>query len=138
MSPTFTEIFTIIKYVIFLIYRKQFFDAIEIIENLNQKWTILSQENSVIVENNKICSIASKTIISAYFVTSTFYDFKPIVVAFNDYWIQNTQPNYDFPFKSKSFYDTTKSPAYELTYLIQIYTTYFSAAFNLILEFFEK
>ena len=37
MSPTFTEIFTIIKYAIFLIYSEQFFDAIEKIGTLNQK-----------------------------------------------------------------------------------------------------
>lgn len=37
MSPTFTELFTIIKYGVLWMYREQIFDAIEEVETLNQK-----------------------------------------------------------------------------------------------------
>ena len=47
MSPTFTELFTIIKYGVFWINCEQFFDAVEEVEILNQKCELNLEEKSL-------------------------------------------------------------------------------------------
>lgn len=38
------------------------------------------------------------------------------------FFIYDIQPSREFPLKAKFFYDVKQSPAYELTYIYQVYT----------------
>ena len=62
-------------------------------------------------------------------VTPSFYIMKPIFLDFVNYFFYDIQPSHGIPFKAKFFYDVSKSPAYELAYLLQTCGTLLNCAF---------
>ncbi|KAL7027210.1 hypothetical protein ACKWTF_005362 [Chironomus riparius] len=123
MGPAFTCLVMIIKFVTFSVRTEKIFKIMDDIEELNEEYKNLKDANEIISKANELTVKITNPLKWGCILASLFYIVKPLGTDFIYYYFYELQPIRGVPLKAKFFYDETQSPAYQITFCIQSYTT---------------
>lgn len=122
-APLSTITITMIKLVTFLAYREKFY---ELMDRIKELATEMSDEDLLQLEKvNKIDQSLAVFYLASTSVVAISQNLIPgaaDVISF----LQRENITREMPWKTEYPYDSTKTPAYEITYLILIMGTYFT------------
>lgn len=135
MAPVITTIMSLMKFSLLFFYTDDIFDLIREIRMLNLNWKF-AKYSYLIKEANHLDKLVLSLLSGCCLFGGVGYLVIPFVKNFYDLFFGSTLAH-DMPYKTSFFYDVTKTPAYELTYLVQVYWTYITITLNVSMKFVE-
>ncbi|XP_070502416.1 odorant receptor 82a-like [Chironomus tepperi] len=123
MSPGFTAFVIFIKYAIFCVRAEEIFEIMDDLEELNEEYKHLPKASEIISKANKLTLKVTTPLKWGCIFTVILYILKPLVTDFISYFYLGIEPSRELILKGKFPYDASQSPAYQLTFLYQTYST---------------